>query len=178
MSDETLAELDRAGRRHTDAGRYDEAVATFTAALELRPGNPSLLYNRGEAYRRAGKLAEARFDLEAVLEIEGESADLLLALGLVAYESEDWALAIERYEASIALSPSPEAWNDLGVVHFRKGDYPRARAAFERAIGLRPDYGEAWFNLHDTLDELGLAADTRRAAAKLRELGIKPGAED
>lgn len=161
----------------TQAGRYDDAIKAFSQGLELEPRNSVFFYNRGEAYRRAGKLAEARGDLEAALELSGEEADLLLALGLVAYENDDYDLAEERYERALVLKAAfPEAWNDLGVVKFRRGNYEGARLAFEKAVALEPDYGDAWFNLRDTYEELGLKKEGAKAAARVKELGS--GEED
>jgi Flp pilus assembly protein TadD len=57
------------------------------------------------------------------------------------------------------------------VVKFRSGDYRAARAAFERAVELKEDYADAWLNLADALDELGLGRECRAAATKARSLG-------
>ena len=171
---DTPAKLNDKGMALTQAGKYDEAIAAFTKGLELEPGNPVFHYNRGEAYRRAGRLVEAKADLEAVLELSGEEADLLLALGLVADEDDDFDLAERHYERALVLrSAFPEAWNNLGVVKFRRGDYPAAREAFEKAVALDADYGEAWYNLRDTYEELGLKAERAKAAARVRELGAE-----
>jgi tetratricopeptide (TPR) repeat protein len=166
--------LNARGMDYTAAERYDEAVAAFTAALEQEPANAGIRYNRGEAYRRAGCSAEAKTDLEAVLAAEGESAALLLALGLVAYEADDFDTAAERYERALVIKPGfPEAWNDLGVVEFRREAYSKAREAFEKAIALDPNYADAWLNLADSYDELGLARERRDAMAKAKALGAR-----
>ncbi len=73
--------------------------------------------------------------------------------------------------ALVLKSDYPEAWNDLGVVKFRSGDYAAARAAFERAVALRDDYPDAWLNLADALEELGRPREAREAAAKAKSLG-------
>ena len=166
------ARLNARGIDLTTAGKYDEAVDLFTRAIALDPDNPGLRYNRGEALRRAGRNHEARVDLQAALAAEGESPGLLLALGLVAYESDDYALAISDYRRAIELDPSfAEAWNNLGVVEFRSGMYGPARENFAKAVKLNPDYAEAWYNLADACDELGLAAERRKALAELSRLG-------
>jgi len=169
--------LNLRGMELTDAGRYDKAIDAFNQALEQEPHNASVLYNRGEALRRAGRLGEARADLEAVLAIEGEAPDLLLALGLVAYEDDDYEGATDRYERALVLKEAfPEAWNDLGVVRFRSGDYLGARGAFEKAVALDAKYDEAWLNLRDTYDELGLKAEYAKASEALR--GLKSAGDE
>lgn len=171
---DTPAKLNDKGMALTQAGNYDEAIAAFSKGLELEPGNPVFYYNRGEAHRRAGRLVEAKADLEAVLALSGEEPDLLLALGLVADENDDFDLAERYYERALVLRAAfPEAWNNLGVVRFRRGDYRAAREAFEKAVALDADYGEAWYNLRDTYEELGLKTERAKAAARVRELGAE-----
>ena len=176
---ESAATLNARGMDLTAGERYEEAIAAFDRALDLEPANTGLRYNRGEAYRRAGRAVEATSDLEAVLAAEGESADLLLALGLVAYEADEFDIAASRYERALVLkSDYPEAWNDLGVVEFRRGEYARARKDFEKAVSLFPGYAEAWLNLADSFSELGMEKERREALAKGKALGFAGEEED
>jgi tetratricopeptide (TPR) repeat protein len=56
---------------------------------------------------------------------------------------------------------------------FRRGDYGKARRDFEKAVALDPGYGEAWFNLRDTYEELGMKKERASAAAKAKALGVE-----
>ena len=47
--------LNLRGMELTDAGRYEKAIEAFSQALEQEPRNAGILYNRGEALRRAGE---------------------------------------------------------------------------------------------------------------------------
>jgi protein O-GlcNAc transferase len=92
----------------------------------------------------------------------------------VAYEADEFDMAAARYERALALkSDYPEAWNDLGVVEFRRGEYSKARACFQKAVALLPDYADAWLNLADSCSELGLERERREAMAKGKALGAK-----
>jgi tetratricopeptide (TPR) repeat protein len=64
------AELEAASHnRRGDAllllGRPTEALASYNAALALRPTDPYVLYNRGNAYLALGQTDEARTDFES-----------------------------------------------------------------------------------------------------------------
>jgi tetratricopeptide (TPR) repeat protein len=92
----------------------------------------------------------------------------------VAYEADDFDTAAERYERALTIKASyPEAWNDLGVVEFRREAYSKAREDFEKAVALDPNYTDAWLNLADVYDELGLAREQRDARAKAKALGAR-----
>ena len=55
--------------------------------------------------------------------------------------------AIEAYKKTLSLKPNAETSNNLGTVYFRTKRYQEAASAFKEAIRIKPDYGEAHFNL-------------------------------
>ena len=46
-------------------------------------------------------------------------------------------------------------WNNFGVLRFITERYREAGEFFERAVELDPVNADAWYNLADTLEELG-----------------------
>jgi Flp pilus assembly protein TadD len=97
------------------------------------------------------------------------------ALGLVAYDEDNFGSAMEWYDKALAADPAnSSAWNDSGVVHFRKGNFAAARAAFEKAVAIEPGSAEAWYNLADTYEELGLKSERAKALEGLRKAGGLP----
>jgi tetratricopeptide (TPR) repeat protein len=86
------------------------------------------------------------------------------------------AAAIEK---SLKIRPSvPEVVNHLGKVYALMGDKSRAAEAFHTAIGLRPNYADAHFNLAEAITD----SQPRRALTAyenyLAYVGQKPGEED
>ena len=57
--------------------------------------------------------------------------------------------AEKSFETALESGRHPVALNNLGVLHFGKGDVARAKVLFTEALMLRPDYGEARENLED-----------------------------
>lgn len=78
----------------------------------------------------------------------------------------DWEL-LERKWRSAAVEDVPEAWFDVGVALERQGKAAEARAAYERALALRPAFREAAVNLA-LLEAAG--ADPREAARRWGEV--------
>ncbi|MDH7483944.1 MAG: tetratricopeptide repeat protein [Spirochaetales bacterium] len=176
--DRTVADLNNRAVSLIEAGRYQEAEGLLTKALTLAPDRPGILFNRAEAHRLSADLNAARADLQTALGLDPESAEIMHALGLVAYEADDFAEATKWYE--LALEKDPEyaaAWNDLGVIAFRTGRYEAAKTCFEKAARLDPDFADAWFNLADTCDELGLKDERLHALDMLQKARIKAGEE-
>jgi protein O-GlcNAc transferase len=67
--------------------------------------------------------------------------------GLQALADERMADAEAHQRQSIACFPTPEAWNDLGVVLYRQGRHFEAQQAYEVSLALDHTYGAAMENL-------------------------------
>jgi tetratricopeptide (TPR) repeat protein len=104
--------------------QVDAAIEAYTRAIELGLSEP--LY-QAEAHHRLGLAYRDK--------------------GLL----KEAAAAIE---ASLKIRPAiPEVINHLGKVYALMGDRTRAVESFETAIGLRPNYAHAHFNLAEALEE-------------------------
>jgi tetratricopeptide (TPR) repeat protein len=56
--------------------------------------------------------------------------------------------ARKRFEEAIAIDPGlPEAYNGVGVTHRMRDDLPAATAWYKKALGVDPDFGDAYYNL-------------------------------
>lgn len=68
----------------------------------------------------------------------------------------DWKNEDNLWIATGKTSPSsPNTHNNLGDVYGRQGDKQRALQEFQKAIELKPNYGDAYHNLANTYRELG-----------------------
>lgn len=68
----------------------------------------------------------------------------------------DWKNEDNLWIATGKTSPSsPNTHNNLGDVYGRQGDKQAALREFQRAIELKPNYGDAYHNLANTYMELG-----------------------
>ena len=92
------------------------AIAMLTSALAAQVANPVTAHvSRGVAAREAGRLQEARRELEAAVRAAPGIAEAHLYLGLVLHESEDFAAAADSLDRALALNPAiPGARELLG----------------------------------------------------------------
>ncbi|HYV29480.1 MAG TPA: tetratricopeptide repeat protein [Candidatus Binatia bacterium] len=72
--------------------------------------------------------------------------------------------AEQEYRLGLKISPSAEAYNNLGAIYFKRRRLSEAVAVFERAHHLSPDNSEISFNLGLTLYQSG---DLERAIPHL-----------
>lgn len=100
------------GVRYLSEGNYEEAILSFTAAIEIDPRRPEAFVGRGDAYVRSGETAE------------------------------HLSAAQEDYKAAIALNEMlPGAWLGLADVYIKQGDWDAARMTLEAGYAATGDAG-------------------------------------
>ena len=73
---------------------------------------------------------------ESWLQSRPEDASLLLAAGRLCIRNQLWGKARSYLESSIAIDPSPEAFDELGRLMLQVGDEDEAASAFRRGLAL------------------------------------------
>jgi tetratricopeptide (TPR) repeat protein len=88
-----------------------------------------------------------------------------------------WDDAVEAYQKVVAVDPGyAAAWNNLGLLRHRLGQYAEAQEAYEAALRADPGCAEAAYNLGSLFEDLGeLPASTRHYAMALE---IRPDYAD
>ncbi len=132
----------------------------------VRVGKVAAL-RRAHDLLEAGRLADARAAVEAVVR-DYPDADLAwLLLGQVCLRQGDFGAAGQALQRAVTLSPgSVEAHFELGSALACQGDFPAAAEHFQRATELKPASATAWFNLGRCRGQLGDEAGAVRALAK------------
>jgi tetratricopeptide (TPR) repeat protein len=104
-------------------GQPDQAMAMINAGLEKDPSDANLILEKVNAYLKEGKGAEAIVDLEKLLELDPQNAQLLFVLGTI-YGDEnnkdvyDTEKAKQYYEQALAINPDYyDATYNIGVLY-------------------------------------------------------------
>lgn len=158
------------GRIAIDQDRLAEAIAHFEAALARQPRASVVRYALGQAYRRAGRLEEARRELAARGDVEVRFPDPLMAelgsrnlgsqhlisLGSEALAQKRFATAIEAFDLALISRPEDSAtWTRLGVAHESLGGLQDAERCYRRAIATHQENARAHYNLGTLLARSG-----------------------
>lgn len=107
-------------------------------------------------YERAGRLRDAEYICEQIVQYEPAHGDALHLLGTIAHRDGKSERAIELLRRAIEINPQSAALHaDLGSLYRRSGRLEEAAASLEQACLLQPDSYLAHVNLGDVFNAMG-----------------------
>ena len=137
-----------AGTLQVRLGRTEEAKASFTRALQLKPDYPEANNSLGALLAQGGDVEGGVARFRAAIEAKPDFADALNNMGYALFQAGRLQEAYELYQRALGVSPYfPEALNNVGIFFGQQGELDRAESYFKQALEARPDYGEAGNNL-------------------------------
>ncbi len=105
------------------------------------------LFQEALALHQQGHIAQARAAYEQMLALQPGQSDALHMLGVIAMQSQRYALAAELIGQSLQSNPLNSAAHlNLGVAFKELGRLDEALSCYQQALELRPDYAEAFNN--------------------------------
>ena len=138
------------GSNHLDQQNYDEAIANFTRALEIRPKFKEALNKLGWAYILYGDRGKSKkiykkakkLDLDYYVKWNSKQwADL----GHQQKNKKDYVKAIKSYKEALKINPNYyPAWNRLGEAYEKKNQFDRAIKLYNQAIRTLPHLTREW----------------------------------
>jgi len=118
-------------------GKYTEAIALFTDALELDPNHPDIYSDRGVAYLHLKNEQNCMEDLDTALTLQPEYSFRFASRAYAKDFFGNTEAAIEDYEKAVALDPEDAvAHNNLGLLLEKLGFQKQAQENFKRADAL------------------------------------------
>ena len=146
--------------------RFDEAFEEYRTALGLNPRYAFAWTSYGATLEDAGRRAEAIAAHRRALAINPDLMEAHVNLGSALDAAGQSDEAMREFAAAIRLRPTPEVYNDLGLLLLRLGRPAEAAAALRQGIALRADISVLHANLAVALQRLN---DPAGAAAELAE---------
>jgi len=142
-----LEELDTGARRHflrgllaVREGRFAAGAEAFGQGLTEEPDNLAARISHARALYLAGQRAEARAQLETVVERRPDEALANFLLGVLLEVEDDTKPARQAYERSLSAQPGhPGASHHLGLLAFRAGEWRLATDLLTQAAARFPD---------------------------------------
>ena len=162
-------------------GRTDEAIQYFRRAQAVRPADPVSALNIASYEQQHGNYQPALEGYQRVLQLTTSPGLVALAhanRGYVWYELKQYDRAQQDFEAALKQQPqNAAAYQGLGLVAQRSGDWVEAAQNIERAIEIQPT-PMAYRLLAQVLESAGKqdAADAARAQAERMTSDLTRGA--
>lgn len=148
----------------------DDAQRLLLKILEHHPEQPDALHFLGVLRHTQGRSDEAVALIRRAIELMPEQSGPWNNLGNVFVETRRLDEAIDAYQRSVALSgESPlaaDAYNNLGTIFRKRNQWLDSEAACRRALAVRPEFGNAWYNLSLALMGQGRIAEGLIANSK------------
>ena len=162
-------------------GRTDEAIQYFRRAQAVRPADPVSALNIASYEQQHGNYQPALEGYQRVLQLTTSPGLVALAhanRGYVWYELKQYDRAQQDFEAALKQQPqNAAAYQGLGLVAQRSGDWVEAARNIERAIEIQPT-PMAYRLLAQVIESAGKqdAADAARAQAERMTSDLTRGA--
>ncbi len=161
------------GLIHQMGKEYEQAIASYDKALEIKPDDHEAWYNRGFALADLGRLEEAIASWDRALEFKPDDPEAWNNRGNALANLGRLEEAIASYDRALEIKPDVhEAWYNRGIALADLGRLEEAIASYDRALEIKPDLHQAWNNRGNALFNLGRFEQA--IASCDRALEIKP----
>ena len=166
------------------AASATQAAAPFAAASApkaeaLAPVNASSqrLFDDARRSLAGGRTADAERAFVSLTKSDPDLAGPHANLGLIYRQADKLDQSVGELEQATKLSPEqPTYFNQLGISYRFKGEFAKARGAYEKALALDGNYAQAHLNLAILLDMY--LADSKSALEHYeRYLALSPSAD-
>ncbi|HEX7317089.1 MAG TPA: tetratricopeptide repeat protein [Pyrinomonadaceae bacterium] len=156
------------GKRHADAGRWDDAISVYKQAVAADPRDAEAYIGLGDAYMSSGNYQEGFAAYRQATAVAPRNADAFCSLGAAFNDMGQHGEAFKPFVTALALRPdSAEANFGIGYAYLRLDNFRGALPYLRRAVRLAPDDADAHLALGQT--HLGLR-DVKSAEAELKIL--------
>ena len=101
----------------------------------------------GNKFVQEKKYKEAAREYQTAIEMNPQSADANLLLGLTLANTKDLDGALRYTQASLLIKPSYSGYYNLGLIQANLGKYAESVDAYQKAVGLNTSSYQAWYQL-------------------------------
>ena len=153
------------------AGRYEEAIQQYTAAIAAHPKFFKPRFGRALAYQRLNRFQDAIADYSAILSSNPRNAVAMAQRGVCEARLNDDSAAQGDIDQSFQLrSDVAPAYFGRGLLLLHRKNFAQAIADFNHAIQINPDFAPAYRNRGNAQQALGNRAAADADLKKADEL--------
>ena len=159
------------GIAYIKRNKLEQAIASFSKAIELDPSYANAYCNRGVVYYCQGEYERAIIDYSEAIELDPRHVVTYNNRGVAYGNQGEHEKAIGDLTRAIEIKPDyADAYNNRGIAYKAKLMYDLAIADYDKAIELKPNYADAYYNrgiVHNAKDEYSLAIKNYNKAIQI-----------
>lgn len=161
------------GTSYLAAGEIAKAEAASRTAERLGVNNAEAQNLKGMILFRQNKNAEALQVFDAVLKAEGRNATARYYQALVFDRMNQPDQSLTAFREAVAEDPAyTQAWFDLGVAYYNKGEYGKAAESYQQVVKYDDGNAQAHANLASTYRQLERYPDANAEYRLAEENGM------
>jgi tetratricopeptide (TPR) repeat protein len=129
-------------------GELQKALANYSLAIEAKPEDSELLFNRATFFNKHGQPDQALADADKAVSINPADSRNYTVRGTAFLAKGQADKAIADYSKAISLDPNGPTtygtFNNRGLAYSQRGDHDKAIEDYTQAIKLNPTYSDAY----------------------------------
>jgi protein O-GlcNAc transferase len=162
---------------HHQAGRLQEAEASYRLVLQMQPDHAQAWYLFGGLAYQLGNREVAAQLIGQAAQLAPRSVDYSFDLGLILHEQGKLDAAAECYQRVLSLNPNhAEVQGKLGDVFRQQSRLDECAIAYRRSVELEPNSADSHDRLGLVLQQLGKFDEA--IACHQRALRLQPAAAE
>jgi beta-barrel assembly-enhancing protease len=133
-------------------GNFDQAIAEFEMALTIKPYEPFLMRDLGQAFFLKGNLDQAIVQLGQASLLDPQDGTTAFYLARAYQEKGENNLALENFKRAMKLGTEGEdLYHYLGIIYGKLNNLSEAHFYFGRSFKRKGDLGKALFHFQTAL---------------------------
>ncbi|MHC0062137.1 tetratricopeptide repeat protein [Nostoc sp. UIC 10890] len=139
-------ELSKQGNTLFDLQRYQDALAVYEKAVNIRPNHAQAWNGQGKTLYKLKKYKESLAAYDRAIQIRPDYFEAWSGRGFVLGSLQRYQEAIASFDKALQLNNNnSEIWNAKGEAFSNLNQYDQAIQSYEKAIELKPDNYQAWY---------------------------------
>ncbi|MDP5018045.1 MAG: tetratricopeptide repeat protein [Dolichospermum sp.] len=155
INNQNAIELYNQGNTLIQLQRYEEALAIYEKAVDIKPSYSQALYGQGKALFQLKKYQEALIAYDQAIQIQPNYLEAWTNRGFVLVSLKRYSEALATFDKALQLkNDNPQVWQIKGDVFIKINQYNNAVKAYEQAVNLQPDNAQLWYKKASALQNL------------------------
>ena len=139
-------------------GNYKRAIQEFQRSIALSPYNENIIETydyMASAYLQLGDTRGAEKSYKTAISVDPQREDILMSLGNLYYDQENYDQAKKTYEKAVGVYPSSETYYSLAHCCLGMDSLDEAEQHFNKVIRMEPESENGYYGLGMTYAKQG-----------------------